>query len=84
MKKLYKKLKSVNKQIAEAETAIENIRQSPDTFYRSGEKTQDIAKYLHWIGELKESKIKILLELVAEAGHEIQLTKEIQSHVTVA
>lgn len=75
MKNIYSKLKKINKQIAEAEIEINNINESSSPYYAKGEKAYELEKLNHWLGELQESKHKVLLQLVDAANLEIQTLK---------
>lgn len=81
MKKIYAKLKSINKQIVEAETEVKNLKEGSDLFYKAGEKANELRKLNHWLGELNESKVKVLLQIVECANVEIQ---NIKSHASAA
>lgn len=72
MKKILKKLKSVNKQITEFENELKNIRSWDKLFCRHGEKERQIQNHEHFIAELKETKIEYLKALQAECGLEIK------------
>lgn len=73
MKKVLAKLKRVNKLIAETETEIKNINDASGLFYKAGEKAHELSKLNHFLGEIKESKAKILSELIEVSKSELEI-----------
>jgi DNA repair exonuclease SbcCD ATPase subunit len=72
MKKILKKLKSVNKQIAEFENELVNINAwTEHTSYDRSEKKRQIESHEHFIDELKETKLDILKALKDAVEQEI-------------
>lgn len=63
MNKIFKEIKSVKKQISDAKKEITNVQNWPDATCRPGEKKLHIENLNHWIGELKESLLKLLDKL---------------------
>jgi len=72
MKTLYKKLKSIDSQIAEAKETLTNIE---GWAVSEAEKQLDREKYNHWLGELHESRLTVLFDLKSIVENEIHQYK---------